>query len=132
MKQRVSGVIIEGDKNLLLIKRIKLGKEYYVFPGGSVEEGENPSSAMLREINEELSVHANIGKLLFKIQNREQEEIFFEIISTIGVPEIGGPEKERSNDENQYHIEWVELKDLNKMQNVYPAEAREKILELFA
>ncbi len=34
---RVAAVIIKDDK-ILLIRRIKNGQEYYVFPGGGVKE----------------------------------------------------------------------------------------------
>ncbi len=130
MKQRVSAVIINENK-LLLIKRIKPDKEYYVFPGGSVEEDETLQRAMWREIKEELSVDASIGKFLFKIQNGEREENFFLIDSFIGRLEIGGPEKERTNTNNQYHIEWVNLGELNQLQNLYPVEAKEKVIGIF-
>jgi len=128
MKKRVSAVII-NDGNILLIRRTKPDKEYYTFPGGSVEEGENESYAMRREIKEELSVDAVIEELLFEIENQDKKEPYFLIGKLVGIPEIGGPEKERMTKENQYHIEWIKLTEAIKMDNIYPKEAVVKILK---
>lgn len=128
MKKRVSAVIV-NDGNILLIRRIKPDKEYYTFPGGSVEEGENERHAMRREIKEELSVNAVVKQILFEIENQGRKELYFLIGECMGVPRVGGPEKERMNEKNQYHIEWIELSKIEKMDNVYPQEAVKKVLE---
>jgi ADP-ribose pyrophosphatase YjhB (NUDIX family) len=39
IRKRATAIIIENGK-ILLIKRIKSGMEYFVVPGGGVEEGE--------------------------------------------------------------------------------------------
>ena len=100
MKKRVSAVIINND-NILLIRRVKLDREYYIFPGGSVGEGENEHHAMWREIKEELSINAIVKKLLFEIENQGKKELYFLIGECVGVPKVGGPEKERMTKENQ-------------------------------
>ena len=64
MPQRAVGVIIKENK-ILLMRRMKNGQEYYVFPGGGVKEGESTETAIIREIKEELSLDAKIDKLLF-------------------------------------------------------------------
>lgn len=128
MKKRVSAVIV-NDGNILLIRRVKPDKEYYTFPGGSIEEGENDRHAMWREIKEELSVDVIVKQLLFAIENQDKIELYFLIGECVGVPKLGGPEKERMTDENQYHIEWVKLSELGKMNNVYPQEAVKKLLK---
>lgn len=129
MKQRASAIIIIKGK-ILLIKRIKPGEEYYTFPGGSVEAGESAKQAMWREVKEELSIDANVGELLFRITNSDHCNNFFLVNCFVGNPEIGGPEKERSSNDNQYHIEFIDLKKLGQIENLYPHEAREKLATL--
>lgn len=41
MRDRSSVVLIENNK-VGLIKRIRDGSVYYVFPGGGIEDGETP------------------------------------------------------------------------------------------
>src|SRR3989344_5924029 len=57
MIDRVRSVIVKEEK-LLLIERVKSGKEtYYVFPGGGVERSDsNPEEALKRECREELGL----------------------------------------------------------------------------
>lgn len=121
-RKRVSAVVITDGK-ILLIRRVKPDKEYYTFPGGGVEENENEKHAMWREIKEELSVDAKVGKLLFEIENQGRKELYFLVDGWVGTLKLGGPEKDRMNEENQYHLEWVELSSIGNLDNLYPREA---------
>jgi 8-oxo-dGTP diphosphatase len=63
MSQRVAVLIRRGD-SLLLIRRVKEGKEYHVVPGGGVEDGETLVQAARREILEELSLTIDVERIL--------------------------------------------------------------------
>jgi len=54
------------DKKLVLIKRIRNGETYYSFPGGTVEDDENPRDCAPREIKEETNIDASATRLLYK------------------------------------------------------------------
>ncbi len=64
MRVRVSALIIE-DESILAIRHKKNNKEYYLLPGGGVDEGEPIETAMRREMKEELNVDVRVGDLLF-------------------------------------------------------------------
>lgn len=132
MKKRVSAVIIDGDK-ILLIKRVKPNAEYYTFPGGSVEEGESESHAVWREVKEELGVHANVGKLLFEVESNGRKDFYFVIDEISGKLKMGGPEAERASRDNQYLLEWVDTKTFKNMDNLYPdpSNVKEKIVDVW-
>ena len=49
MKKSVRGIIIQ-NKKLLTIKRIKNNYTYWTLPGGDVEDGENDTNALKREL----------------------------------------------------------------------------------
>jgi len=128
MLKRAVGIIIKNDK-ILLIRRIKEGEEYYVFPGGGVME-ESVKDALIREINEELSLSVTIDKLLFKIENQGREEHYFLVKEFIGKLKLGGEENERMNKNNQYYPQWISLRGLSRINNLYPELAKDKIMEL--
>lgn len=45
--------------------------EYYVFPGGRVEEGENLVACITRELMKELGIQVNIIKTVYRIENEK-------------------------------------------------------------
>ncbi len=47
------GIIIRDNK--LLVER-SFGKEFFIAPGGSIEEGETPKQALVRELQEEFAI----------------------------------------------------------------------------
>ena len=129
MDKRVCAIIIK-DNRILLMHRIKNGQEYFVFPGGGIKENESEEDAVIREVKEELSLDTKIDKLAFQIENRGQEELYFLIKEFSGTPKLGSPEKERMNENNQYHPEWIGLDTASNLVNFYPEEARIKLLQL--
>ena len=98
MNKRVAAIIVRDNK-ILLMHRIKEGQEYFVFPGGGIEENESVEDAIIRETKEELSLDIKIDKLLFEIENRGQKELYFLIKEFSGALKLSGPEKDRMNRE---------------------------------
>ncbi len=68
LNKRVSVIIIEGKK-ILLMHRIKSGKDYFVLPGGGVENNENNVDALIREVKEETSLDIEVGEEFGKVNN---------------------------------------------------------------
>lgn len=76
MRKR-SGAIIELDGKIALIKRVRNNHEYYVFPGGGIEEGETPEDAAIREVKEELGIDIAIEKLLTTLTFNNKLQYYF-------------------------------------------------------
>jgi len=53
-------IVLVDHGKLALIKRVRDGRTYYLFPGGGVEEGETPQDAARREAFEELGVEVEL------------------------------------------------------------------------
>ncbi len=51
-----AGIVLIEDNKVALIERHRAGLDYFVFPGGGVDEGETPEQAAVREAMEELGV----------------------------------------------------------------------------
>lgn len=112
------------------MRRIKEKREYFVFPGGMVEKNESLEQAVIREIKEELCLDIELDKLLFQMENQGRQEYYFLIKEFSGIPQLGGEEKERMNENNQYYPMWMDLDRAFSLDNLYPEEARHKIKEL--
>ncbi|MEK9147322.1 MAG: NUDIX domain-containing protein [Patescibacteria group bacterium] len=92
MKKRVRAIIKKGNA-ILLIHRIKKGKEYWVFPGGGIEESDtNKETALIRECKEELGVNVQVGKLFaasdFISDNEKKCEYFYKLIKGLNIVDV--------------------------------------------
>lgn len=145
--KRAAGIII-NDGKVLVFRRFKEGHWYHAFIGGGVEDNENPEQTIIREIKEEVSLEVQEYKFLFMVEtkldtdylfNLEKDpskiskyspyQYFYLITKFEGTPKLGGPEKERSSRLNQYHLEWIPLSKIESLKDLYPKEAREKLVE---
>ena len=130
MHDRAAVIIIDKDK-ILLLHRIKKGKEYYVIPGGTIEEGEKPEETAVREIKEETNLNVKLGDVFCRVNDFMHNGTYFLAKKFSGELMFGGPELQVMNNDNQYHLEWVHKKDLQKLL-LYPEEVKKKIIEYFS
>jgi len=70
MKRVVAGLIV-SDGKLLVCQRTRHQTMplKWEFPGGKIEEREQPRDALRRELEEELGIHAKIGHEVARIQH---------------------------------------------------------------
>ncbi|HEX8467996.1 MAG TPA: (deoxy)nucleoside triphosphate pyrophosphohydrolase [Allosphingosinicella sp.] len=61
----VAAALVDGERRVLLQKRAagRAMAGLWEFPGGKVEEGESPESALARELEEELGIAVDTGSL---------------------------------------------------------------------
>ncbi len=120
MRNRAGGMLIEDGK-LLLMHRIKNidgeVKEYYVVPGGGIEEGETLEDATKRELKEEIGIDVELlSKEPLLSLPEEKGTQYFNLIKRIG-GEIGtgkGPEFSDPGYANRgfYGPEMIAIKDI--------------------
>ena len=68
MKRVVAAVIFQDDKILVCQRtRHQTMPLKWEFPGGKIEEGEQPRDALHRELDEELGIDAKIGQEVSRI-----------------------------------------------------------------
>lgn len=69
--KRVVAAIIEKEGKLLVCQRTRHQTMplKWEFPGGKIEEGEQPRDALRRELEEELGIQAKIGDEIARVQH---------------------------------------------------------------
>ena len=118
---RTSAVIFNKEKNKILIFQTE-GKNYYLLPGGRVEQKESSNEAIKREIREELGWNLDFEFLAFSEEFIDYNNQNIQRINVIY--------KATYNDETNLNIfkglegdwinfKWINIKELNDY-NIYP------------
>ncbi len=127
---RSAGVVIKDGK-VLLIHRINQ-KDYFVFPGGGVEEGETIEEAAIREVKEETSIEVKVNRLLYhNVYDNDTEQFFFlcEYISGEAKLADDSIEKEiMKKGEQVFEPVWLPLSQVTSSL-IYPLEVRDVFIE---
>lgn len=130
-----AGVVLIEDNKVALIERHRAGLDYFVFPGGGVEEGESPEQAAVREAIEELGVEVAIKQKVAEILVETSTQIYFLVERVAGEFGTGTGEEFIDSDpsdpyEGIYIPIWMPIEELSQRGNVYPAELVEIVLKL--
>ncbi|OGH85892.1 MAG: hypothetical protein A2493_02490 [Candidatus Magasanikbacteria bacterium RIFOXYC12_FULL_33_11] len=127
-----AGTIILQDNKILLIHRFWQGREYFVIPGGKVEDGESIEEAAIREAKEETNLDVVLGEKFFEFFNEfdKRQNIFFLVTKFDGKMQLGGPEAERHSKDDSYILEWHDVGDLKDL-NIVPDILKGKIISEF-
>jgi len=129
------GIFVISPKKVLLIKRFKKGRHYWVFPGGHKRQNEKPIETALRELKEETNINASAKDLKktlqYKNRNTQNEEVFYllKIASTCPV-KIIGEEAVRNCPKNSYHLIWFSKNKIKEIKStLYSEKARNWLLD---
>ena len=126
-RNRGAAVIIQ-EGQVAVIKRNRDGKEYYLFPGGGIEEGESPEQATIREAFEELGVHIVIIRHLETVEFYGKQHYFLAHIvgGTFGTGQ--GEEYDGRHNRGLYEPMWISIANLEAL-DVRPMEIVKKCME---
>jgi 8-oxo-dGTP diphosphatase len=133
MNQRAA-VVITNDNKILVIHRLSNGKDYYICPGGSVDDNETIEKAAIRETLEETGLSINLGKKLWQYEHLDfnnRTEHFFAVDKYSGTAKLGGPEALRHSETDSYELVWLSMEQLKDIQ-FFPEEIKIKILKKLA
>jgi 8-oxo-dGTP pyrophosphatase MutT (NUDIX family) len=127
MRIRAGIVLIQNGK-VALIERHRAGLDYFVFPGGGVDEGESVEQAAVREAREELGIEVAIKQKVAEIQlGQKSRQVYFLVEQTggefgTGIGEEFTDADPHSPEEGIYVPIWMSIDQLPLHENVYPAD----------
>jgi 8-oxo-dGTP pyrophosphatase MutT (NUDIX family) len=131
---RAAAILVAGGK-ILLIHRTNKGKEFWVFPGGGVEEGEKVKSAVVREVMEEASIICETTKLLYTyiFTDIDHKQFYYLCKYISGKPKLGDYNEKQTMEEGDQTYEpiWIDIRKLPKLL-VYPMEIRDWLIADYA
>jgi 8-oxo-dGTP pyrophosphatase MutT (NUDIX family) len=116
------------ENKVALIERHRAGLDYYVFPGGGVDEGETPEQAAIRETMEELGIEVAIKQKVAEINlGPKSRQIYFLVEHVSGEFGTGTGEEFTDSDPNDpdegvYVPIWMPIDELPQRTNIYPVD----------
>lgn len=133
MRTRAGIILIENDK-VALIERHRAGLDYYVFPGGGVDEGETTEQAAVREAKEELGVDVSLTRKVAVLHFELSTQVYF-LAERIG-GEFGAGTGEEFTDSDPDNPEegiyipiWMPIDELPQHEKVFPESVAKLLLK---
>ena len=129
------GIVVLTPQEVLLIKRFKNNRRYWVFPGGHKRKNEQLIETAIRELKEETNLSAkkeNLKQILAYFSAYSlREEVFYLLKKDKPLPiKIIGEEKERNSTANSYRLVWYPLEKIGQIKDVlYPEEVKNWLID---
>ncbi len=131
---RSAGILIDNDA-ILMVRVKDFSGEYWIPPGGGMEQGDTSTKACLkREFLEETGLNVIIGDLLCvrefleTTKGRYNAEFFYHVTAYHGEKHTDNL-KGLSDEHYIQEVEWVELAELGD-KRIYPVELKSRLLQL--
>jgi 8-oxo-dGTP diphosphatase len=130
-----AGIVLIKENKVALIERHRAGLDYYVFPGGGVDEGETPEQAAIRETMEELGIEVVIKQKVAEINlGPKSRQIYFLVEYVSGKFGTGTGEEFTDSDPNDpdegvYVPIWMPIAELPRRTNIYPVDLAKLVVK---
>ncbi len=130
-RNRSAGIILKGDE-ILLMHRFNNGKEYYVFPGGGIEDGESPEYTCSREVLEETSIQISIKYEIYHMESTDGTQLYFFLCThkggEISFPKNAPERLHMKKDKSQtYNPLWFPIENLSEI-TLHQMEVRDQLI----
>jgi 8-oxo-dGTP pyrophosphatase MutT (NUDIX family) len=127
IRNSVKAIIRKDDAMLLIRKRDETG-DYYIFPGGGQDKGEDMISTLKRECREEIDSEVIVNDLVlmrkyigknheFAETDTDIHQVEFYFSCQLADGEI--PQNGHNIDDGQISVDWVSTKDFERLW-IYP------------
>jgi ADP-ribose pyrophosphatase YjhB (NUDIX family) len=110
-----AAVVLRDETRVALIRRVRYGHTYFVFPGGGIQAGETPGDTATRAARDELGVDVVLGPRLLIEEFRGQTVHYFSALVVGGRFGTGTSDEIRTSGTTgagTYEPMWMELADL--------------------
>ena len=125
---RVSVIIVNEKKEILLVQHKKANRFYWVLPGGRIEYGESFEQCAVRELKEETNLDTKFGKVVF-LSEAIAPDRSRHIINIYATSEVIGGELKLGDEPMLADVAYKPIQELETI-TLYPPVA-DKIIRAY-
>lgn len=123
-------IVLDEENRMLMVKQHHDGKDIWMVPGGSIEEGEGAREAAVREVKEETGLDVNVTRLVWHVEevsSRGQRFVDFFLADVVG-GELGLGEDPEFDEEGQVirEVKFLTRDEIKGIKYLYPEYLREE------
>lgn len=113
MADRACMMIIKNGRVLMVYQTYR-GETFWTFPGGSIEPGETPEAAAVREVKEEVHLDVVAVRLLHCRPRKGAEGMYYCYLGKIvaGEMSLGSDPELKGQAQELHQASWLPLKDI--------------------
>lgn len=115
MADRSCAAVLKGSR-LLMVRQTYRGETFWTFPGGTVEPGETPEEAAVREVKEETGLAIRVVRLLSRRPRSGGPGTYHCYLGTVQ----GGALGLEDNPGELHELRWFELEQVMDHPEVAP------------
>lgn len=103
-----AAIIVQGDRVLMVRRRVKEGELSWQFPAGAIEDGESPEAAAVRETFEEAGLEVEARSVIGHLERHPKSgrEMFYTAC------EVLGGEAHVADADELDAVAWVTLEEI--------------------
>ncbi|MCC2684009.1 MAG: hydrolase [Paenibacillaceae bacterium] len=119
MGTRSCTVIIQ-DNQLLMVRQMYKGEQFWTFPGGSVEIGETPDQAAIREVFEETGLTVDKVEPLFETYSEKIQGMYYCFFGMKweGQVKLGHDPELHNREQELKEVRWIPIEELQENEEV--------------
>lgn len=109
-------VVILVERRVLMLRQSYRGKDLWTFPGGSIEAGETPEQAAIREVKEEVCLDIELLRLLCRVPRVTATGIYYCYLGRVigGEARLGHDPEMQLDVQELHEIRWFPLDELRE------------------
>ncbi|HEY1097145.1 MAG TPA: NUDIX domain-containing protein [Alphaproteobacteria bacterium] len=125
---RAGGIVIHDDK-VLLIHRLRDDLQFYVFPGGGLEQGETIQQGIVREIKEETNQDVTVDHILYHHDLIDDSDQYFGLCKHVGGGDVKliGEELDKQSETHWHRPCWMPMSEIGNLE-LYPIMIRDWLI----
>ncbi len=128
-------IILDDESRVLMVKQFHEGREFWLVPGGAIDEGETSFAAAEREVREETGLEVMIGRLIWHIEEvskkRGMRFVNFFLGDIIGGELKLGEDPEFSSDGQVLReVAFMTKEEIKALPKVYPESLKDELWDI--